>query len=147
MAEEKVRDTFRRFDPNAEVEVLSANSVKVKADRQYIPSIIGRGGSTISDLEKMLNVHIDVVERDSLESSPSSFELPFDFSESRTSLLFNVGKENSGKYADIFIQDKYLSTSRIGRKGQIKIPRKSSHAKELMRNASSQNDIQIFLKD
>jgi len=28
--------------------------------KQNIPSIIGRGGSTINDLEKMLKVHIDV---------------------------------------------------------------------------------------
>ena len=147
LAEEKVRDTFRRFDPNAEVEILSANRVKVKADRQYIPSIIGRGGSTINDLEKMLNVHIDVVEKDNSKQSTPSFEIPFDFSESRTSLLFNVGKENSGKYADVFVNDKFLTTSRIGRKGQIKIPRKSNYGKEIMRKASSQNDIQIYLKD
>ena len=58
LAEDKLRDTFKRYDPNAEIEILSENSVKVKVDQQYIPSIIGRGGSNINDLEKMLKVHI-----------------------------------------------------------------------------------------
>ena len=43
LAEEKIKETFRRFDPQAEVEILSGNSVKVKVSKQNIPSIIGRG--------------------------------------------------------------------------------------------------------
>ena len=150
LAEDKVRDTFRRFDPHAEVEILSGNSVKVMISKQFIPSVIGRGGSTINELEKMLKLHIDVVPRDSSSSSglPSEgFELPFDFSESKTSLLFNVGKENAGGSGDIYLNNEYLSSSRITRKGQIKIPKHSNPGKKLMRNASSKDSIQIFIKD
>jgi len=151
LAEDKVRDTFRQFDPRAEVEILSGNSVKVMISKQFIPSVIGRGGSTISELEKMLKLHIDVVPQDSPKSSEGSpsddFELPFDFSESKTSLLFNVGKENAGNSGDIYLNNEYLVSSRITRKGQIKIPKHSSPGKQLMRNASSRDSIQIFIKD
>jgi len=151
LAEDKVRDTFRRFDPSAEVEILTGNSVKVMISKQYIPSVIGRGGTTISELEKMLKLHIDVVPKDSSTSTsgtPSDdFELPFDFSESKTSLLFNVGKENAGNSGDIYLNKEYLASYRITRKGQIKIPKHSSPGKRLMRNASSKDSIQIFLKD
>lgn len=147
LAEERVKEVIRKFDPHAEVEILSENSVKVKVDKQYIPSIIGRGGSTINDLEKMLAVHIDVIEKEDSLSSDFEHELPFDFSESRTSLLFNVGKKNSGMHAEIYVNNEYLTSSRIGRKGQIKIPKRSNFAKKLMKFASSQNDIKIFLKE
>ncbi|MCH8996398.1 MAG: Flp pilus assembly complex ATPase component TadA, partial [Thaumarchaeota archaeon] len=151
LAEDKVRDTFRRFDPSAEVEILSGNSVKVMVSKQYIPSVIGRGGSTINELEKMLKLHIDVVPKDSSTSpsgTPSAdFELSFDFSESKTSLLFNVGKENAGNSGDIYLNNEYLASFRITRKGQLKIPKRSSHGKQLMRNASSKDSIKIFLKD
>ena len=146
LAEERVRDTFRRFDPRAEVEILSDNSVKVMVDKQNIPAIIGRGGSTINDLEKMLKVHIDVIPKDFTESS-TDFELPFDFSESRTSLLLNVGKKNAGLHADIYVNDAFLTSTRIGRKGQIKIPKRSNVAKKIMNTTSSKNDIKVFLKD
>ena len=147
LAEEKISDTFRRFDPNVEVEILSENSIKVKVDKQNISSIIGRGGSTIKDLEKTLQVHIDVVEKDSYELTNSNSGLPFDFSESRTFMTLTVEKQHAGFHANIYVNDNYLTSSRIGRNGQIKIPKRSSIAKRLMKVANSKNDIQIFLKD
>ncbi len=147
LAEEKIKDTFRRFDPNAEVEIISENSIKVKVDKQNISSIIGRGGSTIKDLEKTLQVHIDVVEKDSYELTNSNSGLPFDFSESRTFMTLTVEKQHAGFNANIYVNDNYLTSSRIGRNGQIKIPKRSSISKRLMKVANSKNDIQIFLKD
>jgi ATPase len=150
LAEDKIRDTFRRFDPHAEVEILSGNSAKVMISKQFIASVIGRGGSTINELQKMLKLHIDVVPKESSNSSSNTpsedFELPFDFSESKTSLLFNVGKENAGNSGEIYLNNEYLASSRITRKGQIKIPKHSSPGKRLMRDASSKDSIQIFTK-
>ena len=147
LAEDKVRDTFRRFDPNAEVEILSANSVKVKVAKQFIPSVIGRGGSTINDLEKILKVHIDVVPKESSDHFSGGFELPFDFSESSSSLLFNVGKDNASNYADIYLNNDHLVSSRVTRKGQIKIPKRSPAGIKLMKHATSRDSIQIFIKN
>jgi len=147
LAEDRIKDTLRRFDPDAEVEILSNSSIKVKVAKQNIPSIIGRGGSTINDLEKMLKVHIDVVEKDSSEPPMASSSLSFDFSESGTSIILNVGKQYTGSRADIYVNDVYIISSRIGRKGQIKIPKRSTGAKRLMKSASSKNDLQLYLRD
>lgn len=147
LAEDRIQETFRRFDPNAEVEILSDNRIKVMVSKQNIPSIIGRGGSTINDLEKMLKVHIDVVEKELSDIPSYGSSLAFDFSESRTALLLNVGKEKSGLHADIYVNDDYITSSRIGRKGQIKIPKRSNPAKKIMNASSSKEDIKIFLKD
>ncbi|HUT05450.1 MAG TPA: KH domain-containing protein, partial [Nitrosopumilaceae archaeon] len=146
LAEDKIRDTFKRYDPKAEVEILSDNRVRVSVDKQTISSIIGRGGSNINDIEKSLNIHIDVVERD-LSNSVNSGDLPFSFSESKTSLVLVVSREYTSMHADIFVNDKYVATVRIGKKGLIKIPRRSDVAKNLMQLASSQNEIHIYLKD
>lgn len=147
LAEDRIQETFRRFDPNAEVEILSDNRIKVMVSKQNIPSIIGRGGSTINDLEKMLKVHIDVAEKELSDIPSYGSSLAFDFSESRTALLLNVGKEKSGLHADIYVNDDYITSSRIGRKGQIKIPKRSNPAKKIMNGSSSKEDIKIFLKD
>lgn len=147
LAEDKVRDTFRRFDPNAEVEILSANSVKVKVAQQFIPSVIGRGGATINDLEKMLKVHIDVVPKESSSRVSGGYELPFNFSESSSSLLFSVGKDNAGSYTDIYLNNDFLESSRVTRKGQIKIPKRSPAGIKLMKHATSRDSIQIFIKN
>ena len=147
LAEEKIKETFRRYDPNAEVEILSDNRVKVMVNEQNIASIIGRGGSNINEIEKSLKVHIDVVEKTSDGVSISSNDLPFSFSESKTALLLTVNRDFSSMHADIYGNGKFIASVRIGKKGQIKIPKRSDVARNLMDYTSSQNDIKIYLKD
>ncbi|KFM18560.1 Type II secretion system protein E [Marine Group I thaumarchaeote SCGC AAA799-P11] len=147
LAEDKIRETFKKYDPRAQVEILSDNRVKVLVDEQYIPSIIGRGGSNINEIEKLLQVHVDVVQKDSEHYNLDSNDLPFTFSESKTALILTVSKEYTAMHADIYVNDEYVTSTRIGKKGQIKIPKRSDVARNLMKLASSQNDIQLFLKD
>ena len=147
LAEDKIRDTFKKYDSRAQVEILSDNRVKVLVDEQCIPSIIGRGGSNINEIEKYLQVHIDVVAKDSESISLDSHDLPFSFSESKTALLLTVNKEFTSMHVDIHVNGKYLASARVGKKGQIKIPKRSDTARNLLDMASSQNEIQLFLKD
>ena len=147
LAEDKIKETFKRYDPHAEVEILSDNRVKVMVDEQYIPSIIGRGGSNINEIEKLLRVHIDVVQKKSDEISLNSSDLPFSFSESKTALLLTVNRDFSSMHADIYANEKFIASVRIGKKGQIKIPKRSDVARNLMDFTSSQKDIKIYLKD
>ena len=146
LAEDKIKETFKKYDPHAQVEILSDNRVKVMVDEQYIPSIIGRGGSNINEIEKYLQVHIDVVQKIS-EMNNSSHDLPFTFSESKTSLLLTVDREFTSMHVDIHVNNQYVTSVRIGKKGQIKIPKRSETARTIMHTASSQKDIQLFLKD
>ena len=147
LAEDKIRDTFKRYDPHAEVEILSDSRVRVLVDRDSIPSIIGRGGSNINEIEKHLKVHIDVEEKSSSSEPMISGDLPFTFTESKTSLILAVGREYTAMHADIHVGDEYVTSVRIGKKGQIRIPKRSEVARNIMQLASSQNDIKIFLKD
>ncbi len=147
LAEDKIREVFKKYDPQVKVEILSDNRAKVMVDEQYMASIIGKGGSNINEIEKFLQIHIDVVEKNTDYSSKSSHDLPFTFSESKTSLLLTVDREFSSMYADVYVNDKFVTSVRIGKKGQIKIPKRSDIARNLMKLASSQNEIQLFLKD
>ena len=146
LAEDKIRDIFKKFDPRVEVEILSDNKVKVMVDKQYMASIIGKGGSNINEIEKLLKIHIDVVEKNS-DSANMSDDVEFTFSESKTALLLTVDREYSSMHADIYANNKYVTSVRIGKKGEIVIPKRSDASRNLMKLASSQNDIQIFLKD
>jgi len=147
LAEDKIKETFRQYDPNAEVEILSDNRVKVMVNEQNIASIIGRGGSNINEIEKILKVHIDVVEKSSDDISLTSNDLPFSFSESKTAILFTVNRDFTSMHADIYANEKFVASVRIGKKGQIKIPKRSDVARTLMDLSSSQNDIKLYLKD
>lgn len=149
LAEDKIRELFRKYDPRVEVEILSDNRAKISVDKQSMASIIGKGGSNINEIEKMLKIHIDVVEKNTnrYESANSSNEISFHFSESKNGLVLTVGREYSSMHADIYVHDNYVTSVRIGKKGEITIPKRSEASRTLMKLASSQNDIQIFLKD
>jgi len=147
LAEDKIKETFRRYDPNAEVEILSDNRVKVMVNERNIASIIGRGGSNINEIEKLLKVHIDVVEKSSDDIPLTSNDLPFSFSESKTAILLTVNRDFTSMHADIYANEKFIASVRIGKKGQIKIPKRSDVARTLMDFSSSQNDIKLYLKD
>ena len=147
LAEDKIKETFRQYDPNAEVEILSDNRVKVMVNERNIASIIGRGGSNINEIEKILKVHIDVVEKSSDDISLTSNDLPFSFSESKTAILLTVNRDFTSMHADIYANEKFVVSVRIGKKGQIKIPKRSDVARTLMDFSSSQNDIKLYLKD
>jgi len=147
LAEEKIKEYFKRYDSDSQVEILSENRVKVTVHEDCIASIIGRGGSNINEIEKSLKVHIDVVAKDSESLHLTSNEIRFSFSESKTALLLNVNREYASMHADIYTNERYLDSVRIGKKGQIKIPKRSDVARNLMNSTASQNDIQLFLKD
>ena len=147
LAEDKIKETFRRYDPNVEVEILSDNRVKVMVDERNIASIIGRGGSNINEIEKLLKVHIDVVEKSSDDLSLTSNDLPFSFSESKTAIILTVNGDFTSMHANIYANEKFIASVRIGKKGQIKIPKRSNVARTLMDFSSSQNDIKLYLKD
>ena len=147
LAEDKIRETFKRYDPRTKVEILSDNRVRVFVDKQSISSIIGKGGSNINEIEKSLQVHIDVVPKDSDDFSKTSKYAPFTFSESKTALLLTVGKEYTSMHADVHVNNKYVTSTRVGKKGQIKIPKRSDAARILMSTASSHDDIQLQIKD
>lgn len=141
LAEAKIRETIRRFDPNAEIEILSNNSIKVKVDKKIIPAIIGRGGTTVNELEKSLGVHIDV------EPKVHSLgdEVDFEFSESGNSLVLELDGNKVGMYADIYIKDQYLLSAHVGKKGRIKISKRSESGKKIISAVMAKQDIKLIL--
>ena len=147
LAEDKIKDYFEKYDSNALVEILSENRVKVIVNEDCIASIIGRGGININEIEKFLKVHIDIVAKDSELLSLTSHDLPFNFSESKTALLLTVDRGYTSMYADIYTNDKFFASIKIGKKGQIKILKRSDIGRNLLNATDSQTDIKLFLKD
>ena len=143
LAESKIRDTIRRFDSDAEIEILSNNSIRVRVDRESMPSIIGRGGSTINELEKTLGVHIDV---ESKEESSRGGEW-FDMSESGNNFVLEVDISKTGMDAEIYVNDKNILSTRVGKSGRILIAKKSSAGRRLIDAVMSKNDIRVTVHD
>jgi len=143
LAESKIRDTIRRFDSDAEIEILSNNSIRVRVDKESIPSIIGRGGATVNDLEKTLGVHIDVVPKEQSSRGGEWFEM----SESGNNFILEVDISKSGMDAEIYVSDRNVSSTRVGKNGKIIIAKKSTAGKRLIDAVMSKSDITVTVHD
>lgn len=140
LAESKIKDVIRRFDPNAEIRIITDNTVQINVAKAMIPRIIGRGGSTVSELEKMLGLRINVEAKDASVGSGIDFELK----EDGTCFNITVDSEQVGKKANVFIEDSFLLNSQIGKKCRIKIDKRSESGKKLIDAISAGERIRIF---
>lgn len=143
LAESKIRDTIRRFDSDAEIEILSNNSIRVRVDKESIPSIIGRGGATVNDLEKTLGVHIDVVPKEQSSRGGEWFEM----SESGNNFILEVDISKSSMDAEIYVSDRNVLSTRVGKNGKIIIAKKSTAGKRLIDAVMSKSDITVTVHD
>src|ERR687895_785507 len=142
LAQSKIMDVVRRFDPNAEVNVISDNKVQVRVSKEAAPRVIGKGGSTVSELEEMLGVKIDV------ESKTPTLgkDIEFDISETGSSINILVDDEVIGHTVDVYIEDEYVISSQVGKKARVKIDKRSESGKKIL-NAiiAGQEEIKVFI--
>ena len=143
LAESKIKETIRRFDSDAEIEILSNNSIRVKVDKDSIPSLIGRGGSTINELEKNIGVHIDVEPRTETSEKDEWFEM----TESGNNVILEVDENKTGMSADVYVRDRHLISTRVGKRGRIIIAKRSSAGKRIISAIMSKDDIKIVTRD
>ena len=78
---------------------------------------------------------------------PTGTPLEFDFAETKTAFLLDIGREYSGNTVDAFVDEKYLSSLRTNRKGHAKILKRSNIGRRLTKMAKSKNDIQLHLNN
>jgi ATPase len=141
LAQSKIMDTVRRFDPRAEVNILSENRVQVKVSKEAAPKIIGKGGSTINELEEELGVHIDV----EVKTPTLGKEITFEVSESGSAITLLVDEGVIGRSVDLYIDDEYVMSSQIGKKARVKIDKRSDAGKQLFNAIVSGQEIRMFL--
>lgn len=142
LAQSKIMDIVRRFDPSAEVNVVSDNKVQVRVSKEAAPRVIGKGGSTVSELEEMLGVKIDV----EAKTPTLGKEIEFDISETSSAINILVHDDVIGHTVDVYAEDEYVLSSQIGKKARVKIDKRSESGKKIL-NAiiAGQEEIKVFI--
>lgn len=129
LAAERVMQDIRRFDPDAEVELISDAKAVVRVDNKVIPRLIGKDGTMVSSLEDRLGLHIDVEPK----ISALGKEVQFQVNESGNSLEFVFDKKFVGKVANFYVEDEFLFSATVGKKCNIRVSKSSDIGKELIR--------------
>ncbi|HET6779657.1 MAG TPA: PINc/VapC family ATPase [Nitrososphaera sp.] len=142
LAQSKIMDIVRRFDPSAEVNVISDNKVQIRVSKEAAPRVIGKGGSTVSELEEMLGVKIDV----EAKTPTLGKEIEFEISETSSSINILVPDDVIGHTVDVYVEDEYVLSSPVGKKARVKIDKRSESGKKIL-NAiiAGQEEIKVFI--
>lgn len=141
LAESKIREIIGRYDTQAEIKIISNDRIRVLVNKEKIPKIIGRGGSTISEIEKILGVKIDV------EAKVPSIgsEIPFSVSESGSRIYLLVDEEHIGKKVNLFLNEELLVSNQIGKRSKLKIDKKSDVGRKVFNLIMSNNQDSLRL--
>jgi ATPase len=142
LAQSKIMDVVRRFDPSAEVNIISDNKVQVRVSKEAAPRVIGKGGSTVSELEEMLGIKIDV----EAKTPTLGKEIEFDISETGSSINILVDDGVIGHMVNVYVEDEYVLSSQVGKKARVKIDKRSESGKKIL-NAiiAGQEEIKVFI--
>jgi ATPase len=140
LAESRIKDIIRRFDPDAQVNILTEDSVVVKVAKDAVPRVIGKGGSTVNELEKLLGIKINV----EVKGSSLGKEMDFEIKEAGSSLYIVFSPNQIGKKANIYIGDDFVFNSQIGKKARIKIDKRSDNGKKILNAFLAGDKIKLF---
>ncbi|HEX5921823.1 MAG TPA: PINc/VapC family ATPase [Nitrososphaeraceae archaeon] len=143
LAESKIKDVIRRFDPNPEISIISDNKVRIKVQKDTIPRIIGKGGSTISELEDMLGVRIDV----EMKTPTLGKEVYFETNESGNGVVIKLDEQTIGNKVNLYIDDEFICANQVGKKSRIKIDKRSESGRKILNALIAGQKISIFQID
>jgi len=141
LAAERISQDIRKFDPHAEVEIVSDGKAVVRVGNEIIPRLIGKNGAMISKIEKMLGIHIEVEPR----IPAIGKEVYFKTRETGNSLEFDFDRKLVGKIASIYVEDNFLFSATVGKKGKIKVTKSSDIGKELVKAIFGKKKIKIIV--
>ena len=128
LAEKHLRRELKKYCSNFEVEVVGGHKVRVYVPPGSKGKLIGPKGVTIDRIEKSLGISIDVVEK--RVERVRKRKLSYQLKERGNTLLFTIDKK--GREVDFFNGDDYLLTSTSGKKGEIKLNKRSEIGKRIV---------------
>lgn len=120
IAEREVIHEIKRIIPEAKVKVdmKSDKRATVWIDDKSLPKLIGKKGKTIDEVERKLGISIGV---EPLISPKFDDETYIDVEVVGNYVVLNFEKDVVGTPFDILVDDNYLFTATVGKKGNIKI--------------------------
>ncbi len=143
IAEREIIKEIRSRIPDAIVEVTmkSDKRATVYIDEKNIAKLIGKKGKTIDEVERKIGISIGV---EPLEVEETSDMFSVDTEISGNYVVLNFRKDTVGTPFDILVEDEYLFTATVGKKGTIKIKKDIELATIILK--AMKRDIPIYAR-
>ncbi|MFH1209653.1 MAG: PINc/VapC family ATPase [archaeon] len=140
LASRHIENELRKFIPNVKAELISESKANIYVPESEIGKVIGKDGKNIEAIEKKLGLHINV---EPLYESKGKEDISYNLNEKSNVIIFYVDNSLRGKEIDIFSDDTYLFSARIGKKGELKINKRSKTGQEIMKSFDSNKKVSL----
>jgi len=132
LAEGEIREVVENYASGpVEVEMINDSKAVVKVFEHDVPKVIGKGGSVIDRIEKMLGVHIDVRQFDGSSKKESPMEVRPVVEHTKKHVVLSA-PELAKTDVEVFVGEQYLFTATVSRHGDIKVRKGSPIADEIV---------------
>lgn len=139
LAAQQIMEEIARFDPLAEIEIINENSARIRVDNRVIARLIGKDGTTINKIQDHLGIHLDVEPK----LAAIGKEITYDIKESGNAIEFKFDRKLIGKSANIYIEDSFLFSAIVGKKGKINVTKRSDIGREIVKAVVSNKKIKV----
>jgi ATPase len=127
MAEQHLKHILERYGDTAAEVTIDGDRAHVYVDEEAIPYLIGRGGRTVSTIEREAGIKIQIhPRRDEKDVEPSVIKR-------KKEIIIAVGRDSAGKEASLVADGEVLFSGGISAQGDIKIKRSSDAGKRILR--------------
>ncbi|USG99827.1 PINc/VapC family ATPase [Thermococcus argininiproducens] len=135
LAEKRLKQEIKKFLPDVytEVELASPHKAIIYADEFDIPTIIGKKGKRITEIEKKLGISIDVRSFEEKMAEMPTEKITVEVEEKKKQIVLRVSPDFAKKPLKFFAGDEYIFTATPSRKGLIKVNKNTPIGRELRR--------------
>jgi ATPase len=139
LAKERVMQVFYKWDPSADIEI-EGNRITARVNSSEIGRIIGKNGKNIEELQKRLGMKINV------EPKEGSLKQDATWNYNETGAFINIVVEPglTGVQVDLYNGEDYLFSAHVGKKGIIKVRKKSKLGRKVIQAVSS-NQLRVLV--
>ncbi|MBI2134317.1 Flp pilus assembly complex ATPase component TadA [Candidatus Woesearchaeota archaeon] len=144
LAEKSVVSEFRNYVSTCKVDFVSDRKAIVFVPEDDIAKVIGRQGKTIEQIEKKLGISIDIQPLGKVASGEKQV-VAFDAQFSKKHVVLSVDEALANKNVNVFIEDDYVMTANVGKKGIVKISMKNKIGKMIAESVNMGNKVRLVL--
>ncbi len=127
IAKKQIEKSLKKYIKNPRIEIISPNRALLKVHEKDIPSIIGKKGKRISEIENKIGIKITV------EPILDDRRKKVDFDIEEKGQYINVYLRNlsMGDVVDIYKGDEYIFSATIGKQNKIRVKKKSEEGRKV----------------
>lgn len=142
LAKRKIYDVIKRFDRNAEIEIVNEDKCIVKVDNKVVPLLIGKNGNVIKEIENSLGIAIEILPK---VPSIAGKEVNCEISESGNSFVLSFDQSLANKPVSIYINNKLLASFIVGKDGKSRISKDSEVGRKILKALVNKEEIKFLV--